>query len=102
MDYLKYYPDGDRAENCQFYIGEINYMNGDFQRAVDAYHITVDRYPDGNKTAAAHLKLGLALLELRQKDAAAKELRFVVRKYPRTDEAKKATDRLRGLGLPLR
>jgi tol-pal system protein YbgF len=102
MDYLKYYPDGERAENCQFYIGEINYMNGDFQRAVDAYHIAIDRYPDGNKTPSAHLKLGFALLELRQKDAAVKELRLVAKKYPRSDEAKKALERLKGLGLPVR
>ncbi len=102
QDYLKYYPTGERAENCQFYIGEIYYTNGDYQRAADSYHDVIDRYPDGNKTAAAHLRLGMAMLEMRQKDAGAKELRLVIRKYPRTDEARKATDRLKSAGLPLR
>jgi len=102
QDYLKYYPDGDRAENCRFFIGEIHYINGDFQRAIDSYHDVIDNYPNGNKTAAAYLKLGYALLELKQKAEAAKQLRLLIKKYPRSDEAKKASDRLRGLGLPIR
>jgi tol-pal system protein YbgF len=102
QDYLKYYPDGDRAENCSFFIGEIYYTNGDFQKAIDYYHDVIDRYPNGNKVPAAHLKLGYALLEMRQKTDAAKELRLLIRKFPHSDEAKKATDRLKGLGLPIR
>jgi tol-pal system protein YbgF len=102
MDYLKYYPDGERAENCYFYMGEINFANGDFQKAADYYHDVIDRYPNGNKITGAYLKLGYALLELRQKPEAAKELRLLIKKFPHSDEAKKATDRLKGLGLPLR
>jgi tol-pal system protein YbgF len=102
QDYLKYYPDGDRAENCNFFIGEIYYTNGDFQRAIDYYHDVIDRYPEGNKTAAAYLKLGFALLELRQKTDAAKELHLLIKKFPHSDEAKRAQDRLKGLGLPIR
>jgi tol-pal system protein YbgF len=102
MDYLKYYPDGERAENCYFYMGEIHYANGDFQKAADYYHDVIDRYPNGNKITAAYLKLGYALLEMRQKPEAAKELRLLIKKFPHSEEAKKATDRLKGLGLPIR
>ncbi len=99
QDYLKYYPDGERAENCQFYIGELRYTNGEYQRAIDAYNDVLDRYPNGNKTAAAHLKKAQALLELRQRDAAVKELRALIKRFPRSDEAKRASERLKGLGL---
>jgi tol-pal system protein YbgF len=98
QDYLKFYPDGERAENCQYYIGEIRYTDGDYQRAVDAYNEVIDRFPKGNKTAAAHLKKGYALLELRQKDAAVKELRALIQRFPASDEAKRAKDRLASLG----
>jgi tol-pal system protein YbgF len=101
-DYLKYYPDGENAETCQFYIGEIYYTNGDFQRAVEAYNDVIDRYPKGTRTAGAHLRKGYALLELRQKDAAVKELRALIKRFPGTDEAKRASERLKGLGLPIR
>jgi tol-pal system protein YbgF len=102
QDYLKYYPDGADAESSQYYIGEIYFTNGDYQRAVEAYNDVIDRYPKGTRTAAAHLKKSFALLELRQKDAAAKELRALIKRFPGTDEAKRASERLKGLGLPLR
>src|SRR5258708_32129885 len=87
QEYLKTYPDGDRAENCQYYIGEIYYSDGKFSKAVEAYTAVIDRYPKGNKTPAAHLRKADALIEMKAKLAAQKELNTIIRRFPKSPEA---------------
>src|SRR4051794_23049468 len=57
-DYLKYYPNTDLAGNAQFYLGDVAYRQGNFEDAVKSYDTVIERYPDGNKAAAAQLKKG--------------------------------------------
>jgi tol-pal system protein YbgF len=97
-DYLKYYGNTDLAPNAQFYLGEIAYMQGQFQQALDAYNKVIDGYPKNFKSASARMRKGFCLAELGQKAAAIRELRLVVREYPGTDEAKRSTAKLRDLG----
>jgi len=99
QDYLKYYPDTDLAGNAQFYIGEIFYRTGKYTDAVRAYNVVLDSFPNGNKTAAAHLKKGYALLEMKQREAAVRELRALIRRFPNSEEARLARERLKSLGL---
>ena len=96
-DYLKTYPDGERAENAQFYIGEIYYQNAQYSKAVEAYTKVIDGFPKGNKTPAAHLKKGYALAEMRMRAAAKKELEILIRRFPASDEAKRARQRIANL-----
>ncbi len=96
--YLQYYGNTDLAGNAQFYLGEIAYRQGNFNGAVQAYNKVLDQYPGGNKTAAAQLKKGYALLELGQKDAGIQELRSLINRYPKSPEALQARDRLNKLG----
>jgi tol-pal system protein YbgF len=98
QDYLKYYSDTDLASNAQFYLGEIAFMQGQFQQALDAYNKVVENYPKSFKTASARMRKGFCLAELGQKAAAIRELRTVVRQYPGTDEAKRSLAKLRELG----
>jgi len=55
-------------------------------------------FPGGNKAASAQLKKGFALLELGKRDDGEQELKHVIQRYPRTNEAMQARDRLRKLG----
>jgi len=98
QDYLKYYSDTDLASNAQFYLGEIAFMQGEYQRALDAYNKVVENYPKSFKTASSRMRKGFCLAELGQKAAAIRELRTVVRRYPGTDEAKRSAAKLRELG----
>jgi tol-pal system protein YbgF len=100
-DYLKYYGTTDLASNAQFYLGEIAYSQGKFQDAVTAYSKVIENYPKSFKLAPAHLKKGLALLELNQKTNAERELRAVVRLFPGTDEERRARAKLKELGAPV-
>jgi tol-pal system protein YbgF len=98
QDYLKYYGDTDLASNAQFYLGEIAFMQNQFQPALDAYNKVIENYPKSFKTASARMRKGFCLAELGQKAAAIRELRTVVRQYPGTDEAKRSAAKLKEMG----
>ncbi len=98
QDYLKYYSDTDLASNAQFYLGEIAFAQEQFDRAVDAYGKVIEKYPKSFKLAPAHLKRGLALIQLGEKAMGVRELRLVVKLYPGTDEDRRARAKLKDLG----
>jgi tol-pal system protein YbgF len=98
-DYIKNYPNTDLAGNAYFYLAEIDYHAADYADAIKGYDQVLQTFPDGNKAASAELKKGFALLETGQKDAGIQALRHVVQRYPRTNEALQAKDRLRKLGV---
>lgn len=97
-DYVKFYPNTDLAGNAYFYLAEIQYKAGDFKKAVANYDLVLQNFPGGNKAAAAQLKKGFALIELGQQDEGTQELRHVIQRYPRTNEATQARDKLRKMG----
>jgi tol-pal system protein YbgF len=98
QDYMKYYGDTDLASNAQFYLGEVAFMQNQYQVALDAYNRVIENYPKSFKTASARMRKGLCLAELGQKASAVRELRAVVRLYPGTDEAKRAAAKLKEMG----
>ena len=99
-DYIKFYPNTDLAGNAYFYLAEIAYKAGDYKKAVTNYDLVLQNFPSGNKAASAQLKKGYALIELGQQDAGVQELRHVIQRYPKTNEATQARDRLRKLSAP--
>ena len=99
QDYLKFYGDTDLASNAQFYLGEIAYSQKQYDQAVDEYEKVLNNYPKSFKLAPARLKRGMALIELNQKTAGVKELREVVKRYPGTEEERRARAKLKDLGV---
>ncbi len=97
-DYIKFYPNTDLAGNSYFYLAEIQFKGGDYQKAVANYDLVLQNFPSGNKASAAQLKKGFALLELGKQDEGVEELKHVIQRYPRSNEAIQARDRLRKLG----
>jgi tol-pal system protein YbgF len=94
-DYIKFYPNTDLAGNAYFYLAEIQFKAGDYQKAIANYDLVLQNFPSGNKAAAAQLKKGFALLELGKEDEGVQELKHVIQRYPRTNEAVQARERLR-------
>ncbi len=99
QDYLKFYGDTDLASNAQFYLGEIAYSQKNYDQAVTEYDHVLTNYPKSFKLAPAHLKKGMALIELGQKTAGVRELRDVVRRFPGTEEERRARAKLKELGV---
>jgi len=98
-DYLKYYGDTDLASNAQFYLGEIAYSQKQYDQAVTEYDKVLSNYPKSFKLAPARLKKGMALIELGQKNPGVRELREVIKRYPGTEEERRARAKLKELGL---
>ena len=99
QDYLRYYGDTDLASNAQFYLGEIAYSQKNYDSAVQEYDKVLGNYPKSFKLAPARLKKGMALIELGQKNPGVKELREVVKRYPGTEEERRARARLKEMGV---
>jgi len=98
-DYIKFYPNTDLAGNSYYYLGELQFRQGNFQQAVQSYDQVLQNFPSGNKAASAQLKKGFALLELGKQDDGVAELRHLIQRYPHAPEALQARDRLRKLGV---
>jgi tol-pal system protein YbgF len=97
-DYIKFYPNTDLAGNSYFYLAEIEFKAGDYKTAVTNYDLVLQNFPSGNKAATAQLKKGYALLELGKEDEGTQELKHVIQRYPRSNEAMQARERLRKVG----
>jgi tol-pal system protein YbgF len=98
-DYVKFYPNTDYAGNCYFYMGEMQFKQGNYQQAVQSYDQVLQNFPSGNKAASAQLRKGFALIELGKQDDGVAELRHLIQRYPRSTEAVQARERLRKLGV---
>jgi tol-pal system protein YbgF len=96
-DYIKFYPNTDLAGNAYFYLAELQFRAGNYPQAVTNYDQVLQNFPSGNKAAAAQLKKGFALIEMGQKDDGVQELRHLIQRYPKTNEATQARERLRKL-----
>ena len=93
-EYLRRFPDTEVSDNAQYWIGECAYAMGDFAGAIEAFAKVVQGYSKGDKVPASLLKTGIAYARLRNMDEAKKYYRLVVQKFPRSDEARLARERL--------
>jgi tol-pal system protein YbgF len=98
-DYVRFYPTTDLAGNSYFYLAEIDFKQGNYQEAIKNYDQVLQNFPTGNKAPSSDLKKGLALIELGQKDDGIAELRHVIQRYPRSNEALQAREKLRKMGV---
>jgi TolA-binding protein len=98
-DYIKYFNDTEFAPNSQFYIGNIYYKQQDYTNALAAFDAVLEHYSENPKTAGSHYWKGKTLLAMGKRDAAAKEFREILSKYPNSDVAPQAKTELRNLGL---
>ena len=95
--FLKRYPKSARADNAQFWIGEIYYREKWYEKAILEYQKVIEKYPKGNKVPAALLKQGLAFFNLGDKVNSRLILKELAKKYPGSNEGKIAKQKLKGL-----
>jgi tol-pal system protein YbgF len=98
-DYVKQFPSTDLASNAQFYLGEIAYQQGEFKDAIAQYNLVLENYPQSYKQGASLLKKGFAEISLGTKASGIRDLREVVRRFPGTDDARRAQAKLKELGV---
>ena len=101
QDYLRYYGSTDLAGNAQFYLGEIAYSQKNYDLAVAEYDKVLTDYAHSFKVPPARLKKALANIELGQKATGVRELREIVKRYPGTEEDRRARAKLKEMGASL-
>ena len=93
-DFLTSYPASPLAENAQYWLGEAYYVTRDFDSASGAFKSVLSKWPDSRKAPDALLKLGYTQIAQNKVGEGRATLSQVVQKYPGTDAAKLATERL--------
>ncbi len=94
QEFLARYPGGSYADNAQYWLGEANYVNRDFDVAEVEFQKVLDLYPQSPKLAGAMLKLGYIHYEKQQWTEARQILRRLMEQYPNSTEARLAAQRL--------
>ena len=92
--FLSSYPASPLAENAQYWLGEAFYVTRDFDSATGAFRNVLQKWPDSRKAPDALLKLGYTQLEQKKTGEGRATLSQLVQKYPGTDAAKLAAERL--------
>jgi tol-pal system protein YbgF len=95
--YRDNFPDSPLADNALYWIGECFFSQRKFNEAVDEFNNLILDYPQGDKIAAAYLKKGLSLAELRRKDEALVVFKLLISKYPLEEEARIAQEKIKEL-----
>jgi tol-pal system protein YbgF len=95
--FLKEYPKSEMADSAQFWLGEIYYHEKWYEKAILEYQKVIEGYPKGKKTPTALLKQGLAFLNLGDNANAGLILKELIRKFPDSNEANVAKNKLKTL-----
>lgn len=96
-EFIKKHPQSEYADNAQYWIGESHYALREFDQAILEFDAVRRKYPKGDKVPAALLKQGFAFAELGDKVDARLILQELVDRYPQSQEAAKAKQKLKTL-----
>ena len=92
--FLKRYPDHDLAVNAAYWIGETYYAEKNYEQAILQFEEIIQKYGDHPKVASAMLKQALAFESSGDNATARLLLQRVVERFPLSDEAGKAKQKL--------
>ena len=93
-EYIRAYPATDFTDNAQYWIGECLYGKKQFAEAIEAWNTLFRDYPSSDKLPDARVKKGMALEKLGRRSQALVEYRYVVDRFPNTQAARIARERL--------
>ena len=91
QDYLRCWPNEEKAGDAQFYLGETLYsLKKDYEAAVTAYDTVLEKYPDHKKAPDAMYMKGRALMMSDQRGKAKQVLQELIKIYPNSEAARRA------------
>ena len=96
-DLIKAYPDDNLSGNAYFYLGEMATRAHKPTVAIKDYDQVLTRYVDNAKIPSAELHKSQALIDTHQNEAAERELRALIQRFPVSPEASQARAKLNAL-----
>jgi len=94
---LQRYPESKYMDQGHFWLGEANYLLGNYSVALKQFQIVANKYPRSIKKPVADLKIGLIHYETKNWALARSSLQRVVENHTRTVVAQKAKVKLRSM-----
>ena len=88
-DYLDIFPKGDKAADANFWLGEAQYSQGNFNEAAKTFLNAHQTFAKSKKAPEMLLKLGMSLAALDNRETACATLREVGKRYPEASKAVK-------------
>jgi len=95
--FVQAYPSSPLASNAQYWLGEAYYVTRDFPSAITAFQKVATEWPESRKVPDAMVKIGFTQSALGKNGDARVTLEDVVRRFPGTEAAQLASDRLKRL-----
>lgn len=94
QNFLKTYPKDAMADNAQYWIGELHYVQRRFPEALMAFNQVLLRWPNSLKVPDALLKIGFSFYELNDMENANSSLQRLIKDFPTSSPATVAKPRL--------
>jgi tol-pal system protein YbgF len=94
-EFLKAFPDAEFSGNAQYWVGESLYSLGKYEDALAEFDKVIANYPASNKVPGAMLKEGFCYDALKRPKEAKEAYQSLMKKYPDSEAAKLAGDRLK-------
>ncbi len=96
-EFLKNFPESELADNAQYWIGECYYATERYDEAFAAFRGVLENYPEGDKVPSALLKAAYCSLALGREEEGVGFLNELISRFPLSEEAQLAEERLEGL-----
>ncbi len=100
-NYIALYPDTSLRPNAQYWLGETFYSQKRYEPAIAEFDLFLEDYPSHMMVASAMLKKGFAYLELGDSNLAVASLSALITRFPKSQEATLANERLAAAGVSL-
>jgi tol-pal system protein YbgF len=95
--FVSAYPSSPLASNAQYWLGEAYYVTREFPSAIAAFQKVTTQWPESRKVPDALVKIGFTQSALGKNGEARVTLEDVVRRFPGSEAAQLATERLKRL-----
>ena len=92
--FVKNYPQSALAPSAQYWIGNAQYARKDYRASISAQRVLITTYPTSPKVPDALLNVASAQSDLNDNAAARRTLEELIAKFPQTEAAVKAKQRL--------
>ena len=89
-DYLDIFPTSEKAADANFWLGEAQYSQGNFNEAAKTFLNAHQTFGKSKKAPEMLLKLGMSLAALDNRETACATLREVNKRYPNASKAVKS------------
>lgn len=94
LQFLEAYPKNDLADDARYGLAETYYARKNYAAAITEFQRVITMNPQGGKTPAAMLKLGLCQRAQQADREARRTWEDLIKRFPHADEARVAQQRL--------